>query len=53
MEILNPNKIRLAEKIRESPHQCLLLIEIVSCNGRCNSCSEDYLRSRRSAVGAC
>jgi len=45
--------IRKADDIPESPHWCLLLIKFVKCNGRCNGCSVDYLRSRRSVAGGC
>jgi len=41
------------EDIVESAHWCLLLIMFVGCHGRCNNCSVDFLRSRRSVVGGC
>lgn len=46
-------EIRRVEEIPESAQWCVLLIRFVSCNGRCNSCSVDYLRSRRSVAGGC
>jgi len=41
------------EEIPESVHWCFLLIKFVSCHGKCNSCSVNYLRSRVSVVGDC
>lgn len=41
------------EDIPETFHQCPLMIKFVKCYGRCESCSVDYLRSRRSVVGGC
>jgi hypothetical protein len=46
-------EIRKAEDIPESAHLCLLLVEFVSCNGRCRMCSVEYLRDRRSVAGGC
>lgn len=45
--------IRKAEEIPEYPHWCLLLIRFVLCDGKCSSCSTEYLRSRFSVVGGC
>jgi hypothetical protein len=49
-EAMEVNRI---EDIAEAVHWCVLMIKFVKCHGRCNNCSVDYLRSRRSAVGAC
>lgn len=45
--------IRAIEEVPESAHWCLILVEFVSCNGRCRMCSVEYLRSRISVVGGC
>jgi len=45
--------IKRAEEIPVSVHWCLLLVEFVSCNGRCNMCLVKYLHSRRKVASAC
>ncbi len=45
--------VAVAMEIVDKAHWCPLLTEFVKCDGRCRSCSVEYLRSRDSVAGDC
>ena len=45
--------VSASEEISERVGYCPLLVRFVCCNGRCWSCSVEYLKSRLSVVGGC